>query len=97
MAEKEFDLTTHKWNPREVERIHQAADTDGSPKAAHHTLGPFPNQASPGNHTHDGGSSAILPLVLDTVSITGSKSSGAALDSIIAALVTLGATDLTTP
>jgi hypothetical protein len=32
---------------------HQSADTDSSPTAIHHTLGPGANQAAPGNHTHD--------------------------------------------
>ena len=37
-------------------------DKDGGPYAQHHTLGSAPNQASPGNHTHDGGSSVELEL-----------------------------------
>ena len=35
-------------------------DTDGSHYASHHTLGPGQNQASPGNHSHDGGESVEL-------------------------------------
>ena len=31
---------------------HQNPDTDTSPTALHHTLGPSANQAAPGNHTH---------------------------------------------
>ena len=45
---------------KEVELTHKNADTDGKPTAGHHTLGPGPFQASPGNHTHDGGTSAEL-------------------------------------
>ena len=41
--------------------IHNENDTDGGPKAIHHTLGSGPTQAAPGNHTHDGGSSATIP------------------------------------
>lgn len=49
---------------KEVREFHLRADTDGSPKAIHHTLGPGPNQAAPGNHTHDGGQSATLDAVV---------------------------------
>jgi len=45
---------------REVAEFHVNADTDGSPKALHHTLGPGPNQAAVGNHTHDAGASSGL-------------------------------------
>ena len=38
----------------EVKRLHQDSDIDESPIAQHHTLGILPNQASPGDHTHDG-------------------------------------------
>jgi hypothetical protein len=47
-------------SPREVQEFHTNADVDGSPKALHHTLGPGPNQASPGNHSHDAGASTAL-------------------------------------
>lgn len=79
---------------KEVEVFHTNSDKDGSPTASHHTLGNGPNQAAPGDHTHDGGSSKQL---LEGTNITGSKSGGTALDSVIAALVALGATDGTTP
>lgn len=77
----------------EVTRLHEKADTDGDDRSMHHTLGPRRGQASPGQHAHDGGDSVQL---LDGVIITGSKSSGAALTSVIAALKELGATDATT-
>lgn len=77
----------------EVSVFHTNADTDGSDKAVHHTLGPGRNQASPGGHTHDGGSSKAL---LDGVTLTGAKAGNAALTSVIAALVQLGALDATT-
>lgn len=79
---------------REVEIFHEKADKDGSHNALHHTLGSGRNQASPGDHTHDGGTSALL---LEGTSIIGSRSGGDALESVIAALVALGATDATTP
>lgn len=78
---------------RDVQKFHTNADTDGNEQSAHHTLGPSNNQASPGNHDHRGGNS--VPL-LDGTTITGSRASGAALVSVIAALVELGAKDSTT-
>lgn len=80
---------------KEVQEFHTYADTDGGIKAIHHTLGVGANQASPGNHSHDGGASTkITPL--EGISITGAKGGNTALASVIAALVTLGATDNTT-
>lgn len=38
----------------EVKRLHSNSDVDQNPLAQHHTLGTLPNQASPGDHTHDG-------------------------------------------
>lgn len=77
-----------------VAALHEKADTDATKTAVHHTLGPSPNQSSPGNHNHDGSSSVQL---LAGVSLTGSRGGNAALPSIIGALVSLGATDNTTP
>lgn len=77
----------------EVRRFHTNADTDGSQQVLHHSLGAGTNQASPGNHSHDGGTSKLL---LEAVTLTGSKAGGSALVSVINALVTLGATDNTT-
>lgn len=80
---------------REVEALHENSDKDGSHQALHHTLGAGRNQASPGDHSHDGGTSKLL---LEGVSIIGSKGDGAALNSVINILVThFGATDATSP
>lgn len=49
-------------SPKEVELFHKNSDKDGSPTSIHHTLGNGPNQASPGDHTHDGGTSKELDL-----------------------------------
>lgn len=89
------DPLTKKKNPsqKEVNDFHSNSDKDGGPKALHHTLGANPNQSSPGNHTHDGSTSALL---LEGTTITGSRGGNAAVASIIAALVKLGATDATT-
>lgn len=81
-----------KPSSKVVRDFHINADTDGSQKGLHHTLGPGANQAAPGNHTHDGGNSATLPLPLEGVTITGVTEADQ-IDSIILALVKLGATD----
>lgn len=76
----------------QVEAWHRNSDLDLRAEAQHHTLGPRPSQASPGDHIHDGGTS---PLLLSGVTLTGSRGGNAALPSIIAALVRLGASDQT--
>ena len=61
---------------------HHPEDSDSGEFATHHTLGPAEFQASPGNHVH-----------LKGQTITGSRGGNAAVASIIAMLVQLGATD----
>lgn len=78
---------------RVVNEFHTNDDTDKDSNAHHHTLGAGANQASPGSHRHDGTDSIAL---LQDFELSGSKSSGTALNSIILALVQLGATDNTT-
>lgn len=78
---------------KDVAQFHTNADTDGDEGSLHHTLGPRKGQAAPGDHDHRGGNSVAL---LQGVTITGAKGSNAALASVIAALVELGATDNTT-
>lgn len=85
------DLT--KPSQAEVADFHTNADTDGKATSLHHTLGPRPQQASPGNHSHDGGNSLEL---LAGVTLSGAKAGNTALASVIAALVGLGANDTTT-
>jgi hypothetical protein len=41
----------------EVSKLHANADVDTSVTGIHHTLGILHNQASPGDHTHNGKSS----------------------------------------
>lgn len=77
---------------RQVAEFHIFSDKDSSADAQHHTLGSGTNQASPGSHNHDGGNSVAL---LAGYTLSGSKASGAALVSVIGALVQLGATDST--
>jgi len=76
-----------------VDHFHINADTDVRLESLHHTLGTQPTQAAPGDHVHDGGSS---PLLLGGKIITGSKSDGTALNSIIQLMVRLGAEDQST-
>lgn len=84
-----------KPSAKELLDFHTHDDVDGGPKSHHHTLGPAPNQAAAGDHSHDGGSSAkIYPL--EGITISGSRGGNAALASVISALVQLGATDVTT-
>lgn len=77
-------------NPQE---LHRYADKDSGPMSLHHTLGVGVHQASPGDHSHDGGTSRLL---LDGITLTGAKGGSAFNSSIVAALVALGATDNTT-
>jgi hypothetical protein len=93
-SEREVDPTGKgKPSTEEVENFHTNSDVDVRAESQHHTLGPGPSQASPGNHNHDGGTS---PLILDGLSITGSRNSDAWRLSVNALLVRLGADDNTT-
>jgi len=61
------DNDRSKWSgdaPAESRRAHDRADTDMGPRSLHHTLGIKHNQASPGDHNHDGVTSRkIGPLI----------------------------------
>ncbi len=76
-----------------VDDFHENSDLDARAEAQHHTLGPGPTQAAPGNHIHNGGDS---PLLLEGESITGSRASDAWRLSVNAILVRLGAADTST-
>ena len=78
--------------PYQVTAFHRRSDVDGSRTSQHHTLGAQKEQAAAGNHDHRGGDSTSL---LGGNVISGSRSGGAALASVIAILVELGATDST--
>ena len=77
-----------------VDDFHENSDVDSRAEAQHHTLGPGPNQAAPGDHTHDGGDSALL---LEGETIAGSRATDAWRQSVNAILVRLGAVDNSTP
>ncbi len=76
-----------------VNDFHENSDLDSRAEAQHHTLGPNPTQASPGNHRHDGGDSALL---LEGQTISGSRATDAWRISVNAILVRLGAVDNST-
>jgi hypothetical protein len=76
-----------------VDDFHENSDLDSRAEAQHHTLGPAPTQAAPGNHTHDGGDSALL---LEGSTISGSRATDAWRISVNAILVRLGAVDNST-
>lgn len=76
-----------------VDDFHTNSDVDLRAESQHHSLGPGPNQASPGGHKHDGGDSSLL---LEGMTISGSRGSDAWRLSINALLVRLGATDSST-
>jgi len=79
--------------PQVVSRFHTRADTDSSSTSAHHTLGVTHNQASPGDHKHNGQNSKLL---MDGVSITGSRGGNDALANLLNALaIALGFTNNT--
>ncbi len=67
------DYDRSKWSdetPAESRKAHIRADTDISPRSLHHTLGTKHNQASPGDHNHDGANSKkIGPLEMDPVNL----------------------------
>ncbi len=76
----------------EVNRFHSNSDVDSSVVSQHHTLGILHNQASPGDHRHDGKSSIRLGKGKDLAFPTTANASysQAQIQSIINALRTLG-------
>lgn len=84
------------FSPREVAQMHQRSDVDSSSKSQHHTLGTNRNQASPGNHVHDGISSPKLGIskmdpantgrTVPSLTLTGSKGGNVALTNLITLL-----------
>lgn len=88
-----FNATSNFPSAKEVDDFHTNSDVDQRAESLHHTLGPAPAQAAPGNHNHDGGTSAPL---WEGDSISGSRGGNVALGSVIALLVQKGAIDQTT-
>lgn len=86
-------ITDESLNFEVVSKIHQFDDVDVRPESHHHTLGAGAAQAAPGSHRHRGGDSEFL---FSGQTISGSRGSATCIPSIIALLVSLGATDSTT-
>lgn len=76
--------------PNEVNRFHDKADTDSSAIAIHHSLGLSHNQASPGDHTHNGRNSKPL-LEGTTLTDASNPPTQAEVQQCINALRQLGA------
>lgn len=77
---------------RESIMQHKSSDLDASQKSQHHTLGQGRNQASPGNHIHDGVSSPKLGAraigtsgnnTVPALTLTGAKGGNVALTNLI--------------
>ena len=80
--------------PDEVNAFHSRDDCDAGWHSHHHTLGVKHDQASAGDHKHDGNNSKFL---MEGVTITGAKAGNVALANLITALAAaLGFTDSTT-
>lgn len=69
----------------EVKTFHERSDKDSSIMSEHHTLGAKRNQASPGDHIHDGKGCRKLGEGL-SLAISGAKGSAASEDSIVTML-----------
>jgi len=83
--------------PQDVAKFHSRDDSDTGIQAHHHTIGIRRNQAAAGNHNHDGSSGKKLGEGL-ALTVSGSRSSGAALASLISQLkLIMELTDNTTP
>lgn len=79
---------------RMVNEFHTNDDLNRDSQAHHHSLGIGVNEAASGAHTHDGTNSVRLG---QGITVTGSRSSGAALLSLLQAMEQiLGIEDSTT-
>lgn len=68
-----------------VNKFHLNSDKDSSTLAHHHTLGPRRNQASPGDHVHDGATSKKIGAGKN-LSVSGARDDGTALASLLTML-----------
>lgn len=71
--------------PGQVNSMHANSDVDSSTTAQHHTLGIKHDQASSGDHTHDGKASRKIGTGL-SLTLTGAKGGNVALTNLIALL-----------
>lgn len=72
-------------SPQEVRDFHTRSDADSATTAQHHTLGTKRNQATAGDHIHDGINSRLLGSGQGFV-LTGAKGGNVALANLIALL-----------
>lgn len=77
---------------QESEKAHTNSDIDSATIAQHHTLGIQHNQASPGDHKHDGKSSKLLGKGADPTFPTTANGAytQAQMQSVINALRRIG-------
>ncbi len=73
---------------REVNLFHTNSDLDSSAQAGHHSIGVKHDQASAGDHVHDGIGSRKLGQGLNLV-LTGAKGGNVALANLITMLKTV--------
>jgi hypothetical protein len=71
--------------PREVNLFHSRSDVDSGPLAQHHTIGIKHDQASPGDHNHDGQGSRKIGQGLN-LTVTGAKAGNVALTNLLTML-----------
>lgn len=93
IGDKNFGEAKQFASPQAVNDFHRNSDIDSSPEAQHHTLGVGANKAAPGDHRHNGEDS---PLLLEGVSISGSRSNGDALNQLLIVLGDWGLQNETT-
>lgn len=76
----------------EVTKFHTNCDRDSSQTSDHHTLGTSHNQASPGDHTHDGRNSKKIGKGLDPTfpSVAAGAYSTVQMQAVLDALRDLG-------
>lgn len=98
VGQSKEDSSQQGSGPETSAKAHYRSDMDSSQQALHHSIGTGRNQASPGSHIHDGGTSNKLgEMVFDTtvgqegktipmLSISGSRGGNAAVASMIALL-----------
>lgn len=72
-------------DPRVVARFHARDDVDSNQQAHHHTIGIKHDQASAGDHVHDGSSSRKVGAGLN-LAVSGAKGGNVALANLITML-----------
>ncbi len=88
------DSKDNKASAKEVNDFHTNSDVDSSTQSYHHRLGNRRNQASQGDHRHDGENGL---KIMEGVTVTGAKAGNAALTNLLTALAAaLGFIDGTT-